>query len=81
MILSGSPHSVLDEGSPRAPQVVFDFRPADPRHLLRPADHGQQLGGEVEGGHAREFGRADVEILEDRRCSRRLGGRQTQRCG
>jgi len=24
--------------------------------------HGAQLGGEVEGGHHREFGRADVEV-------------------
>ncbi len=25
----------------------------------------QQLGGKVEGGHHREFGRAEVEITED----------------
>jgi GMP synthase (glutamine-hydrolysing) len=37
----------------------------------------QQLGGKVEGGHHREFGRADVEILEaERRCSTASGSRR-----
>lgn len=63
VIFSGGPASVLDEGSPRAPEVVF--KSGVP---ILAICYGQQtlctqLGGKVEGGHAREFGRADVEIL------------------
>jgi GMP synthase (glutamine-hydrolysing) len=62
VIFSGGPASVLDEGSPRAPDMVF----ASGVPILAIC-YGQQtlslqLGGRVEGGHAREFGRADVEI-------------------
>ena len=65
VIFSGGPASVTEAGSPRAPEAVF----AAGVPILAIC-YGQQtlclqLGGEVEGGHAREFGRADVEILED----------------
>jgi len=64
VIFSGGPASVLDAGSPRAPQAVFDSGVP-----IMGICYGQQtlmtqLGGRVEGGHAREFGRADVEILK-----------------
>jgi len=64
VILSGSPHSVLDEGSPRAPQVVFDSGLPILAICYGQQTTAIQLGGKVEGGHAREFGRADVEILK-----------------
>ena len=62
VIFSGGPASVMDGGSPRAPEAVF----ASGVPILAIC-YGQQtlslqLGGKVEGGHAREFGRADVEI-------------------
>ena len=65
VIFSGGPASVTTEGSPRAPQAVF----ASGVPILAIC-YGQQtmclqLGGAVEGGHAAEFGRADVEILKD----------------
>jgi GMP synthase (glutamine-hydrolysing) len=65
IILSGGPASVLDGGSPRAPQVIFDSG----RPILAIC-YGQQatavqLGGAVEGGHAAEFGRAEIEIVAD----------------
>ncbi len=64
VILSGGPASVTDEGSPRAPQAIFDSGVP-----ILAICYGQQtlctqLGGTVEGGHAAEFGRADVEILK-----------------
>ena len=40
VILSGGPESVHEEGSPRAPQAIFEFRRSRARHLLRPDDHG-----------------------------------------
>ena len=64
IIFSGSPHSVLDEGSPRAPQVVFDSGLPILAICYGQQTMAVQLGGQVEGGHAREFGRADVEILK-----------------
>jgi GMP synthase (glutamine-hydrolysing) len=62
VIFSGGPASVLDEESPRAPQAVFDSGVP-----IFGICYGQQtlclqLGGTVEGGHAREFGRAEVVI-------------------
>ena len=64
VILSGGPSSVTDFGSPRAPQAIIDSGVP-----ILAICYGQQtlctqLGGTVEGGHAAEFGRADVEILK-----------------
>ena len=64
VILSGGPASVLDAGSPRAPQVVFDSGLPILAICYGQQTTAIQLGGQVEGGHAREFGRADVEILK-----------------
>ena len=64
IIFSGGPDSVLRENSPRAPQSAFDAGVP-----ILGICYGQQtlvtqLGGKVEGGHAAEFGRADVEIVK-----------------
>ncbi len=64
IILSGGPSSVTDGGSPRCPQVILDSGLP-----ILAICYGQQtlctqLGGTVEGGHAAEFGRADVKILK-----------------
>ena len=65
IIFSGGPASVLDQGSPRAPQIVFDSGLPILGICYGQQTLATQLGGTVEGGHAREFGRADVEILKD----------------
>ncbi len=64
IILSGGPASVTATDSPRAPDWVF----ASGLPILSIC-YGQQttavqLGGVVEGGHAAEFGRAEIEIRE-----------------
>jgi len=64
IIFSGGPASVLEEGSPRAPQVVFDAGLPILAICYGQQTMSLQLGGKVEGGHAREFGRAEVEILK-----------------
>lgn len=64
VIFSGGPASVLDQGSPRAPQIVFDSGLPILGICYGQQTLATQLGGTVEGGHAREFGRADVEILK-----------------
>src|SRR6185312_10641204 len=65
VILSGSPHSTVDIGSPRVPDAVF----AAGIPILGICYGEQaicaQLGGKVEAGHEREFGRAFLDIKED----------------
>jgi len=63
VILSGGPASVTDEGSPRAPQSVFDAGVPIFSICYGQQTTAVQLGGAVEGGHAAEFGRADVTVL------------------
>src|SRR3979409_2095400 len=62
VILSGGPESVHEEGSPRAPQAIFDSGVPVLGICYGQMTMAAQLGGIVEGGHAREFGRADVEV-------------------
>ena len=62
VIFSGGPASVTAEGSPRAPQAVFDSGVPILGICYGQQTMAAQLGGTVEGGHAAEFGRADVEI-------------------
>ncbi|MFY8031497.1 MAG: glutamine-hydrolyzing GMP synthase, partial [Devosia sp.] len=64
VIFSGGPASVMDEGSPRAPSMVFESGVPILAICYGQQTLALQLGGQVEGGHAREFGRADVEIRE-----------------
>ncbi len=64
VIFSGGPASVIDEGSPRAPTEVLDSGVPILAICYGQQTLALQLGGKVEGGHHREFGRADVEILE-----------------
>src|SRR3979411_909078 len=62
VILSGGPESVHEAGSPRAPQAIFDSGVPVLGICYGQMCMAAQLGGEVEGGHHREFGRADVEV-------------------
>jgi GMP synthase (glutamine-hydrolysing) len=64
VILSGGPDSVTRDGSPRAPQAVFDSGLPILAICYGQQTTAVQLGGVVEGGHAAEFGRADIEIRE-----------------
>jgi GMP synthase (glutamine-hydrolysing) len=67
VILSGGPESVHEAGSPRAPQLIFDSGVPVLGICYGQMTMAAQLGGEVEGGHHREFGRADVEVKGDSR--------------
>ncbi len=62
IILSGGPDSVTREGSPRAPEAVFQSGLPIMAICYGQQTTAVQLGGVVEGGHAAEFGRADIEI-------------------
>jgi GMP synthase (glutamine-hydrolysing) len=62
IILSGGPASVTESGTPRAPQVVFEMGVPVLGICYGEMTMSAQLGGRVEAGHAREFGRADICI-------------------
>jgi GMP synthase (glutamine-hydrolysing) len=62
IILSGGPASVMDEGAPRAPDKVFAMGVPVLGICYGEMAMAEQLGGKVEGGHHREFGRADIHI-------------------
>ena len=64
VILSGGPASTVDIDSPRAPQVIFDSGLPVLGICYGQQTMCAQLGGAVEGGHHREFGRAFVEVIK-----------------
>jgi GMP synthase (glutamine-hydrolysing) len=65
IILSGGPASVHQTGTPQAPQAIFTAGVP-----VLGICYGEQamvaaLGGQVEGGHSREFGRAELQIIDE----------------
>jgi GMP synthase (glutamine-hydrolysing) len=62
VILSGSPASVHDENAPLAPQQIFEKDLPVFGICYGQQVTAHQLGGKVEGGHHREFGRAEIKI-------------------
>lgn len=65
IILSGGPESTTEEGSPRAPQWVFDSGLPVLGICYGLQTMAVQLGGKVEGSSLREFGYAAVDIKSD----------------
>jgi GMP synthase (glutamine-hydrolysing) len=69
IILSGSPASVPDEGSPRAPKALFDAGVPILGICYGQQVMSHQLGGEVRPGHETgeggEFGRAFLTVTAD----------------
>ncbi len=62
VILSGGPELIGDVGSPRAPQAVFDSGVPILGICYGQMALADQLGGGVNQGDHREFGRAEIEI-------------------
>ncbi|MFV0622744.1 glutamine-hydrolyzing GMP synthase [Sphingomonas sp. ac-8] len=62
VILSGGPASVPEEGSPRAPQAIFDSGVPVLGICYGQQVMTQQLGGQVEKGMSGEFGEAYIGI-------------------
>jgi GMP synthase (glutamine-hydrolysing) len=65
VILSGGPASVLDKDAPLAPPSIYEAGVPILGICYGEQAMAQQLGGKVEGGHHREFGRAEVEVTSD----------------
>src|SRR6186713_1002043 len=64
IILSGGPASVLDKNAPLAPKAIYDAGIPVLGICYGEQAMAQQLGGKVEGGHHREFGRAEVTVTK-----------------
>jgi len=62
VILSGGPASVHEPGAPLAPPSIFEAGVPILGICYGEQAMAHQLGGKVEGGHHREFGRAEVEV-------------------
>ncbi|MEP7173373.1 MAG: glutamine-hydrolyzing GMP synthase [Aestuariivirga sp.] len=62
VILSGGPASPAEADSPRAPQIVFEAGVPVLGICYGQMLLAAQLGGRVESGHHREFGRAEVSV-------------------
>ena len=65
VILSGGPASVHEAGAPLPPPALYEAGVPVLGICYGEQAMAQQLGGKVEGGHHREFGRAEVEVVED----------------
>src|SRR4249919_863005 len=65
VILSGGPSSVLDQGAPLAPAAIYDAGVPILGICYGEQAMAAQLGGVVEAGHHREFGRAEVLVTDD----------------
>jgi GMP synthase (glutamine-hydrolysing) len=65
VILSGGPESVTTDASPRAPKELFEADLPVFGICYGQQTMAAQLGGEVEGGHHSEFGRAEIEVLTE----------------
>jgi GMP synthase (glutamine-hydrolysing) len=65
IILSGGPSSVTEDGSPRAPECVFELNIPVLGICYGQQTMVEQLGGRVESGHHREFGRAEITIQKN----------------
>jgi len=65
VILSGGPASVTEMGTPRAPDWVFKSDLPVLGICYGEQTMVAQMGGEVEAGHHREFGRAEIEVVDD----------------
>ncbi|MDX2309597.1 MAG: glutamine-hydrolyzing GMP synthase [Hyphomicrobium sp.] len=67
VILSGGPASVTEHGSPRAPSAIFDAEIPVFGICYGQQTMAEQLGGKVESGHHREFGRAMLSVAKPSR--------------
>ena len=65
VILSGGPASVPETDAPRAPDGLFKNGVPILGICYGQQVMAAQLGGKVAAGHKREFGRAEIEVLQD----------------
>jgi GMP synthase (glutamine-hydrolysing) len=77
LVLSGGPQSVYAPGAPQAPAELFALGVPTLGICYGMQLMAQALGGIVEPGARREYGRAEIEVVAPGRLLAGLGGRQT----
>ena len=65
IILSGGPESVGSQGSPRAPQCVFDLGVPVLGICYGMQTMAEQFGGRVQASDTSEFGYAQIEVVAE----------------
>ena len=76
VILSGGPASVHEKDAPLAPMAIYQAGVPVLGICYGEQAMAHQLGGKVEGGHHREFGRSEVEVTQAIAAARgRVGSR------
>ena len=65
IVLSGGPASVIEGQAPAADPAIFAAKVPVLGICYGEQTMAQQLGGTVEAGHHREFGRAELEVQKD----------------
>jgi GMP synthase (glutamine-hydrolysing) len=65
IILSGGPSSVYEEGTPAAPPIIFESGLPVLGICYGEQTMVAELGGRVSPATHREFGRAEIEVIED----------------
>src|SRR5690606_25057953 len=65
ILLSGGPSSVYEEGTPAAPPIVFESGLPVLGICYGEQTMVAELGGRVSPATHREFGRAEIEVIED----------------
>ena len=65
IILSGGPASVIEDETPRAPQIVFELNTPVLGICYGMQTMAAQLGGTVESAAVREFGYAEIQSTQN----------------
>lgn len=78
IVLSGGPESTTEEGSPRAPQIVFELGVPVLGICYGLQTMTMQMGGVVSTSDVREFGYAQVEIIEPSKLLEGINDGQTE---
>ncbi|VUD68930.1 GMP synthase [glutamine-hydrolyzing] [Thalassocella blandensis] len=65
IILAGSPESTTEEGSPRAPDIVFELGVPVLGICYGMQTMAVQMGGAVQGSKVQEFGYAQIRVEQD----------------
>ena len=65
IILSGGPSSVYEDGAPRCDSAIYDCGVPILGICYGTQLMAFQLGGKVTPGHQKEFGRTDLEVVDD----------------
>ncbi|MFD0672281.1 glutamine-hydrolyzing GMP synthase [Cohnella sp. GCM10027633] len=77
IVFSGGPASVYAEGAPQVDPAIYDLGIPILGICYGMQLITHQLGGKVEPAHKREYGKSDIDFIEDAHLAKKLDRRQT----